>query len=423
MHGQEMATARRGDAVVMNFNETEPIAGDAVVPNSDFCLGLPPRRERPTDAFITVADRLFSESYRFDFFQAVHLLERLAPDRALVGRSGPAGEEVVRFRVPVSLAFPASEISELCPPTAHRRSAEMSVNFLGLTGPSGILPRHYTELLIRRHIDFRGAEKNVLRDWLDLFNHRLISLFYRAWEKYRFWTNFERGEHLRPVPDGFTVCLRSLIGLAPPSLHNRLRVSARARADTASNCTEQVLAEIKDVSLLRYAGILSQRPRSALNLETMLRDYFQVPVTVQQFQGQWLRLDEDDQSRLGGDGATAVLGTGATVGPRVWNVQGKFRICLGPLRYTQFCAFLPDSSLEKSRKAFFLLSRLVRLFVGPEFDFDVQLNLHGSEVPPACLADQDEIGPRLGWNTWLGNVAPNQITKDAVIAGQEPRWL
>lgn len=139
------------------------------------------------------ARRLFEESFNFDFFQAVRLLQRMSPDRARVGRGGPPGTEAVRFRARISLSFPPSSIHEILPPTDDLRVPVMVQAFMGLTGPSGVLPRHYTELLYKIERFGRGPEKHALRDWLDLFDHRLVSLFYRAWEKYRFYIPFERG--------------------------------------------------------------------------------------------------------------------------------------------------------------------------------------------------------------------------------------
>src|SRR5207244_6114260 len=119
-----------------------------------------------------------------------------------------------------------------------------TVPFMGLTGPNGVLPRHYTELLMRAR-DAKGPERHVVRDWFDLFNHRLISLFYRAWTKYRFWTAYERGEYAQPEPDLFTLSLYSLIGLGSQSLRNRLRVAVRS--DPVRPEPERVLARVDDL--------------------------------------------------------------------------------------------------------------------------------------------------------------------------------
>ena len=125
--------------------------------------------------------RLWAEPFCFEFFQAVRLLERFSDGRAVVGRFSNPGEEVVRFASHASLPFPASEIQAL-----ERREGKpplMTVNFMGLTGPQGVLPLYYTELIVQR---IRNRD-TAMRDFFDLlFNHRMISLFYQAWEKYRF---------------------------------------------------------------------------------------------------------------------------------------------------------------------------------------------------------------------------------------------
>src|SRR5262249_9540637 len=133
-------------------------------------------------AYRTVEERLFTEGYAFDFFQAVRLLERLEPARRLVGQDGPPRDEAGRFPAHLSLAYPSSrgiyEIEKASPRplpggSGLRSPAQMVVTFMGLTGPKGILPQHYTELLMRLEREAKGPEKRALRAWLDLFNHRL----------------------------------------------------------------------------------------------------------------------------------------------------------------------------------------------------------------------------------------------------------
>ena len=430
-----MAATRWGNAVAVRDGPRVPSAVVAAEP-------------------VTVEDRLFADGASFQFFQAVHLLERLAPARKPVGRVGPHGAEAVRFRCLVSVAFPASAICDIRPPAAGSIKDEggrlkdeantspasapsfsvpplalnmpptMVVTFFGLFGPSGILPRHYTDLLMRLEREAKGPARYALRDWLDLFNHRLISLFYRAWEKYRFYIPFANGEHERtesfvaPGQDPFTRALFSCVGLATPALRNRLRVGVE---DSAGQ-QERALVQIDDFGLLRYGGLLAQRPRNALGLQELIADFFHLPVRVVQFQGQWLRLEPDEQSRLGGAAGNNVLGVSAVAGERVWDVQGKVRLRIGPLTYAQFVAFLPDRTPAPERKAFFLLAHLARLYVGPELDFEVQLLPRAADVPP-CQLNAAGLGPRLGWNTWLLSGPMVRDPDDAVFAGQEARWL
>jgi type VI secretion system protein ImpH len=365
----------------------------------------------------TVETRLFAEGYGFAFFQAVRLLEKLNPQCQPVGRGGPPRAEAVRFRAHLSVSFPPSEIYDLERPSGELPVPVMTVAFLGLTGPSGVLPRHYTELLLRLQKEGKGPEKYALRDWLDLFNHRLISLFYRAWEKYRFYIPYERGEYAHAEPDPFTQALFSLVGLGMPSLRNRLRVSVCE--ESAEQEPERVLAYIDDLALLYYSGFLAHQPRCATALQALLQDYFQVPVHLHQFHGQWLYLDSATQSRLGGPGSNNELGVNLVAGEHVWDVQSKIRVQLGPLRYAEFLAFLPDRIPVPERKAFYLLVHLVRLYVGPELDFDIQLILKAEEVPECRLAQNAVPGPRLGWNTWIRSRAMPRDADDAFFEGEE----
>jgi type VI secretion system protein ImpH len=367
----------------------------------------------------SIAERLFAEGYGFDFFQAVRLLEKMAPERGPVGHDSPPAAEVARFRAHLSLSFPASSIYQIEPPTELVPAPTLMVTFLGLTGPSGILPRHYTEMLMRA-CSTKGPERYLARDWFDLFNHRLISLFYRTWTKYRFWLTYERGEFAQPDPDLFTESLFGLIGLGAKSLRNRLRVAARPAAEAIPS--ERVLARVEDLSLIYYGGLLAHRPRSAISLERLLADYFGIPVRVVQFQGQWLRLDPENQSQMLAQEEKSALGLNAIVGDRVWDIRSKIRICLGPLNYERFAAFLPDQSSVPERKDFFKLMHLVRFYVGPALKVDVQLILKASDIPQCKMLHEKGKGPRLGWNTWMTSRPMKHDSNDAVFDGFEITW-
>jgi type VI secretion system protein ImpH len=402
----------------------------------------PTRPRRKPELIDPPAERLLDDSTPFDFFQAVWLLERMDPRRRPVGYDGNPSNECVRFRAHQSLSFPPSAVFDVaecgaCEATGSLRPPlAMTVTFMGLTGSSGVLPRHYTELLLRLEREAKGAEKHALRAWLDLFNHRLISLFYRAWEKYRFYVPLSRGPCSEP--DAFTSVLSSLIGLGQPALRKRLRVSTwedpcrppspkpaagceETNLQLAGYQEEHLLAEIDDLGLLRYSGMLAQRPRTADNLQRLLIDYFGLPARVLQFQSQWLILEQAQQTNLAIGCGNCQLGVSAVVGERVWDVQGKIRVCLGPLTRAQFDEFLPDHEPAKIRKAQFLLAHLVRLFVGPQIDFDVQLQLRAAEVPQCQLTEGG--APRLGWNTWLLSRPEVEHRGDAVFAEESARWL
>jgi type VI secretion system protein ImpH len=326
------------------------------------------------------------------------------------GHDYSPGDEVVRFRSIASHAFPAAEIAKLVKPRASDAPAEgeaaaaglrpktadgpleMLVTFLGLTGPNGVLPQHYTSQIIERlkQKDFSLAE------FLDLFNHRLVSLFYRAWEKYRFPIGFERfrlsGERDEP-DDLFTACMYSLVGFGTEGLRRR--------------------QEFDDESLVFYGGHFAHWPRNAISLEGMVGEYFGFDLEVRQFQGQWLMLATHDQSALPDAmqprGLNCELGVNAIAGERVWDVQSKFRHRVGPVGYREFCRLMPSGDMLRP------LCQLTRTYVGPQFDFDVQPVLKAEEVPWCQLGGDAEAPARLGWNTWIRSGAMREDAEDVIF--------
>lgn len=373
--------------------------------------------EMPTlDYTVTPLDVLLrSEPYRFRFFQAVRLLHLLHPDRRPIGVDALPGDEVVRFVARISLEFPASEIHELTfSEGSSTEPPRMTTTFLGLAGASGVLPRHYTELILER----RKLRDYTLADFFDLFNHRLTSLFYRAWEKYRTWFGFERAEaaaerrrldgpeayrsfvlNERPQLDRFSQCLLDLIGVGEPALRYAKQSTVELRPRRA----------VTDDALRYYSGLLAQRHRSAVGLEQMLQDYFGVPVEVIQFTGQWLTLSPELQSCFAPLGGNMQLGYDVIVGERVWDAQSKFRIRIGPLTYKEFRLFLPDG------EAFKPLTHMARLYAGKQFDFDVQLILKRDEIPQVQLGSSGESEARLGRTCWSWNQEFGHDVADAVF--------
>ena len=327
-----------------------------------------------------VGEKLRREPFSFDFFQAVRLLERFFPERTSVGRFAHPNTEVARFAAHPSLAFPASQIQAMDWP--DDKPVQMTVNFMGLTGPEGVLPNVYTTLLIER----LRANDSSPRDFLDVFNHRIISLFYRAWRKYRFDVACEEGER-----DLFSRHLLSLLGLGTEGLRDRQAVS--------------------DDTLVYYAGLLAQRPRSAQALQQILADFFNVPVQIEQFAGGWYRLDPQTQCRLSeGNNESEELGFGAVVGDEVWNQQSKVRVVLGPLTLERYTEFLPGGRSWEPLEAW------VRFFSNDEWDFEVKLILERQQVPACTLGAEGASGPQLGWVSWVKSVPFSRDPDDTVLA-------
>lgn len=317
-------------------------------------------REKPLN------QQFFDEPERFEFFQAVRLLERMFPEREAVGRDNLPLKEVVRFRSRPALDFPASEIyevNEVQEDFTDERKFEMLINFMGMVGVMGALPPNYTDLVIER----ARYRDRAFWEFLDIFTHRSVSLFFRAWEKYRFPVAYERGE------DDFTEYLFDVLGLGTRGLRGRLSVP--------------------DESLIPYAGLISNKPQSVASVEQTLGDYFACPVKAEQFFGQWFQLDADSTTKLGK--ANSRLGVNTVAGTRVFDNQSKIRIKIGAVGYEKFRAFLPNGS------AYPAVCSMVRFLVGQEFDFDLQLVLAAREVPSCILTTRAKRRPQLGWTSYL----------------------
>ncbi len=307
----------------------------------------------------SVEEWLYREPYRFEFMQAIRLLEALAPNAEPLAEGTDVSAEAVRLRSNISQSFPPSEVQDLSP--RKGTPPELTVNVLSLAGAHGPLPPPYTELLLERIS--RGDMG--MRDFLDIFHHRLLSLMYRMRTVNRVWLT-----NRRPDETEVGEFLYSLIGLASPALRNRMHVPDR--------------------SILFYAGLLSTRSRSAIGLQKILADYFRVDVEVRQFLGGWRYLQRDEWTSIGTTGHNQRLGRNVVVGFRMWDQQTRFAIHIGPLSLEAFMNFLPNGS------AFPKLQDLVRFYAGGDQEVRVRLGIEANQMPPNVLGKS-----RLGWTSWL----------------------
>lgn len=334
-----------------------------------------------------LGDQLLAEPDRWDFFQAVRLWEQAARDFAAVGEGDDPERESLRFRTSVSFAFPTSEIGAFVLDQERPGRAEMRVNFMGVATPAsfGSLPTPYAE-------DVALADRDrlpALHEFLDLFNHRFIALFYRAWQKHRATVAHERAADAEPVL--FETALSSFLGLA-------LR---GARAQVA----------LPDGLLLGRPGLLRPGQTSCSSLVELVRQVFGVRARVEQFVTRWFAVEEEDCSSLGRHACR--LGEDVMLGDRVPLAQSRFRLVLGPIDWEVFAQFLPQGGAHP------VLHDLVRLAVGPELTYDVQLDLEADAVPPLRLGAVADAAPaRLGWTTWLGALQ-GHASAHVVVAGCE----
>ncbi len=304
---------------------------------------------------------LAGEPYAYGFFAALRRLECLYGAQPRLGRSVRPGDDAIRLGQTPSMQFAPSTLADVvlnasAPPL-------LKVFFFGVFGPNGPLPLHLTEQARNR---MRDAKDSTLADFADMFHHRLLCLFYRA------WADKEPVVHLdRPEQDRFAWYVGSLAGLGDPSQRQR--------------------DSIPDHVKLHFAGHLGLHTKHSEGLASMLNGFFQVPVSIDEFVGEWLEIPKDNFCYLDGRHSTGQLGVSAVVGVTSWQCQHKFRITIGPLGLAEYESFLPSGGRLKS------LLDLVNNYVGFEFNWDLNLVLKRHEVPSVLCGKYG----RLGWTSWL----------------------
>jgi type VI secretion system protein ImpH len=283
--------------------------------------------------------------------------------------------EVARFRSPPGLTYPPADVLEV----RGGGRPDVTVGMIGLTGPSGVLPRHYTDSVVQA---LRGRSSS-LHAFMDTLSHRFVAFFARAGAKYR------------PARAAETAALRT-----PPTQDPISKVLLALTGYGTGHLTDRML--ISTEPLLHYAGLFAMRPRSAQRLGAMVSDWLGMPVEVIEFAGAWLSLPPDQRTRIGAIGQFNQLSANAAAGVRAWDPQARIVLRIGPLDRAGFERLLPD------RLALQRLVSLVRTFVGFEIGFAINPVLAADSVPPLRLDATSDPAPRLGWNTWLEPVAGGQ---------------
>ncbi len=321
--------------------------------------------------------RLRDEPHKFDFFQAVRLLENAHPGLPRVGTSMRLRDDPIRFAQSPSLSFAPAALASFAPADGDAPPT-LTQRFFGLFGANGPLPLHMTEYARERAR--RMPSDRALVRFLDMFHHRLLSLLYRAWAEAQPAVSLDR-----PDNDPFSRWVGSLAGYGQATLMGRDAVPDGAR--------------------LAAVGILGRSVHGAEGLERILNDFFRVPVRVHQWQPHWMRLPEDAHSRIGLRNAPVALGQNALIGARVWDCQTRFRIEIGPLTLEQYRRFLPGGESMKR------LRDWVLNYVGYELSCEMQLVLRKEEVPAVRLG----AGGALGWTSWLGPRRVDEPARDLVL--------
>jgi type VI secretion system protein ImpH len=329
----------------------------------------------------SIEQALASAPFEFDFFLAVRMLETAHQEMPRVGESVSPRQDPVRFGQNPSLAFAPATLESFSPAT-DELPARLQVYFLGLFGPNGPLPFHLTEFA---HERLHANRDPSLTRFLDVFHHRMLSLFYRAWADSRKAVDLDR-----PAESKHSRYFGSFFGFGLPSMFDR--------------------DAVPDWAKLFFTGRLAAPNRNPEGLEAILREDLGVPVKMITFFGQWINLPAGALCSLGASRENGLIGQTAVVGSRLWVGHFKFRLRIGPLRFSEFRRLLPDASLFKRLKDWVLN------YTGREFVWDANLVLKAAEVPEVRLGALDG-GGLLGWTSWLKSRPFQKDAEDLLLHG------
>ena len=324
-----------------------------------------PRNTRPHPLLAMTA-----EPWAHDFLYAMRLLEAHFADKPRLGTARKPAEEMVRLGQTPAVSFPPATLSRISTDGASGQP-RMEVRFFGLFGPHGPLPLHLTEYAMERQQNH--GDPTFVR-FADLFHHRLLLLFYRAWAQAQPTANLDR-----PHDDRFSAHVAALIGMGTPRHLDR--------------------EAAPDYAKFYFSGYLAHQARSADGLRAMLAGYLRTQVRIEPFAGQWLELPPAERTRIGGlagtGGVGALLGAGAVLGTRVFDRQHNFCIAIGPLTLAAFESLLPTGEDSSALPG---VQSLVRHYAGLALAWELRLQLAPDEQPATRLGRAG----RLGWTTWIG---------------------
>ncbi len=287
------------------------------------------------------------------FLELCLWLEKVFPQPGGLGSTVSPGRETVRFRANPSLSFPAEEIAAIGLPPEPGGPVTVTANMFGLHGPSSPLPPALTERVIL------AEDSGALRDFLDLFNHRLLSLLFLIWKHYRHGHRYQPG-----ATDAISRAVAALFGM-----------------ETDNRRTARPL-------LLPYAGLLALSSRSASVMSSIVGDRLGVPCAVDEFVQREIRIPADALWSLGT--ASSALGRDSVAGETMGDIAGRFRVRLGPLDAARCDQLLPDGKDYQS------LVEIINLTLRDPIEWDLAFVLHPGEARPLILGQT-----RLGWTGWL----------------------
>lgn len=330
-------------------------------------------------------DQITQNPTGFSLFNTLRFVDAKYSDTPKIGQAGKASEERIILRQKPSMAFAHTPLSHFIPADDTNAKDQLFNLSFGLFGPMGAMPYHLTEHAHSREYQYNDP---TFSRFADVFHHRMISLFYRAEANIQPCIEMDR-----PEENDFDLFIGALAGLS--QLDNN-------QSHEIENLSTQSIYKNKWDRLYR-SGLFSLATRPADGLKSLILDFLQLPVKIEQFTGGWLQLAQEDQFNIGVFSDNNQLGVNTSLGESVFDVQHKFTVKVGPLGINEFYRLLPNTDLFQQ------LREMIRLYSNDEYDWDIELELKSHHVPKFQLGVQSQ----LGWTTWAGS--PTQLSDQKVL--------
>lgn len=335
-------------------------------------------------------EQITADPAGFSLFNTLRFVDAKYKASPKIGEANKSSDEHIMLRQKPSMSFANTSLSQFVPANDEYSKDQLYNLSFGLFGPMGALPYHLTEHAHSREHHFSDP---TFAHFADIFHHRMISLFYRAEANIQPCIEMDR-----PDENSFDLLIGALSGLAQL---NSTEVEKKL-LDEQIDKTSQSIHEHKWDRLHR-SGLFSLATRPADGLKSLITDFLQLPVNIEQLTGGWLQLESEDQFNIGIFSNNNQLGFNTNLGEKVFDAQHKFTVKIGPLNRKDFYRLLPNSQLFQQ------LREMIRLYSNDEYDWDIELELKSHHVPQFQLGMQSQ----LGWTTWAGS--PTQIADQKVL--------
>jgi type VI secretion system protein ImpH len=315
-------------------------------------------------------DALLRKSPRLNFFQFCQLLERQGT--LGIGTLDTAAHEPVRFCSSPKLGFPGTELVSVESGTVR---PIVRTSFLGLYGVNAAMASHFID-----DIALRRSGHEAVMAFLDMFNHRIATLLYRAWRKYRYVATWQ-------------------IGASDEISRHLLCLAGFGIGDKAQS------AGLSESRVLGLLGLLTQRTRTAEGLQGVIA--IAVPgagVLVDMWHPVWMALDAP--ARIGpAKHSSAKLGRDHVLGRRMTDKSATVRVTLMPTNVGQVNDLLPDAPLHRE------VMSLLRVYIGHKVDVVLRMDIPTSLAPLLRLGrTAGAVNGRLAWTTLLKPSGDRAIT-------------